>query len=272
MPELPEVEVTRQALLRAGLQGARLGALRLGKSLRWPLDCAADFLQGQQVQAVARRGKYLLLQIDAGWLVVHLGMSGSLGLGPALRAHAAHDHFELETSVGLLRLTDPRRFGAVMFGPSLQAGRVGALLAGLGPEPLSAGFTAQVLLTGLRRHRGAIKPVLMAGDVVVGVGNIYACEALFAARIAPGAAACSLGPARVARLHAALVDVLTQAVQAGGSTVRNFLSADGQAGHFQQHTQVYGRTGAPCPRCATPVQRSVQAQRSTFHCPRCQAR
>ena len=269
MPELPEVEVTRRSFADR-LAGATVRALHLGKPLRWPLGCAPASLVGQRVLGVRRRGKYLLMDLERGLLLWHLGMSGSLRLLAAAGAPGAHDHADLVTDAGVLRLHDPRRFGAVVFAPGEDSAVAQRLLGRLGLEPLEAGFTPAALAQGLRPRRAPIKQVLLAGDVVVGVGNIYASEALFMAGIRPTRAACRIGAERVGRLHAAIVSVLTRAVALGGSTLRDFSNADGESGHFQLSAAVYDREGQPCPRCAAAIRRIVQGQRSTFFCPRCQ--
>ena len=269
MPELPEVEVTRRSFA-AQIAGARVQAVRLGKPLRWPLGIAPQSLVGRQVLQVGRRGKYLLLQLDQGCLLIHLGMSGSLRFAAQLPPLGVHDHFELQTSQGLLRLHDPRRFGAVVWVDSLEAPAAQKLLGGLGLEPLEAGFTAAALLAGMRRSRLPIKQLLLAGKVVVGVGNIYASEALFLARIRPTTSAARIGALRAGRLHAAIGQVLQAALERGGSSLRDFSSADGSAGHFQLDARVYGRQGLPCTVCAAPIQMLRQGQRSTFFCPQCQ--
>ncbi|TCS97307.1 DNA-(apurinic or apyrimidinic site) lyase [Tepidimonas ignava] len=268
MPELPEVEVTRQRIAPP-LVGARIVAVRLGAPLRWPLGVAPERLQGRMVQAVQRRGKYLLLQLDAGVLVVHLGMSGSLTWWPQAPAPGPHDHADIVTDRGTLRLHDPRRFGAVLYAEGEHDARLRKLLDGLGVEPLTAAFTPAVLAAGLRGRRAPIKQVLLAGDVVVGVGNIYASEALFVAGIRPTTPAGRLGPRRVQRLHAAIQQVLQRAVEVGGSSVRDF-HVNGQSGHFQNEFWVYGRADQPCRVCGTPVRALRQGQRSSFFCPRCQ--
>lgn len=271
MPELPEVEVTRQSFAQP-IAGARITAVRLGKPLRWPLGCAPEQLVGQQVLGVRRRGKYLLLDLSAGLLLLHLGMSGRLRFAPAAAqpAPGAHDHFDLHTSQGLLRLHDPRRFGAAVFTSDEQSAQARKLLGGLGLEPLSDDFTVPALQAGLARQRAPIKQVLLAGKVVVGVGNIYASEVLFLAGIRPTTPAATLSAQRCKRLHQAIREVLARAVALGGSTLRDFASADGNTGHFQTETKVYGRAGQPCVRCGTPIQSLVQGQRSSFFCPRCQ--
>jgi formamidopyrimidine-DNA glycosylase len=270
MPELPEVEVTRRSF--AGrICGARVLGARLGEPLRWPLGLAPEQLMGRTVTDVGRRGKYLLLRLDEGVLLLHLGMSGSLNFQPQQPQPGPHDHFDLHTTHGVLRLHDPRRFGAVVWSPSLDADPAHKLLAALGVEPLDeASFDPSAFHAVLKTRRGPIKQVLLAGDVVVGVGNIYASEALFLAGIRPTVRANRLSRPRADRLHAAIRDVLSRAVQRGGSTLRNFSSASGERGHFQQQAAVYGRAGQPCLRCGALVQRIWQAQRSSFFCPHCQ--
>ena len=275
MPELPEVEVTRLGLHDA-LRGARIRAVRLGKPLRWPLGVPPERLIGHRVMDVTRRGKYLWFALgpdaQAGGLLVHLGMSGSLRIAADGMPAGPGDHFDLHTDRGLLRLTDPRRFGAVVWSASATVGAAGKLLAGLGVEPLEAGFTPELLHARLRGRRVAIKQALLAGDVVVGVGNIYASEALFAAGIDPRLAAGRLSRARCALLADAVRTVLARAVALGGSTLRDFRSAHGVDGAFQNEARVYARAGEPCLNCGTPIRRIVQGQRSTFFCPRCQRR
>ena len=269
MPELPEVEVTRLSFA-SRIAGARIEQLRLGKPLRWPLGIAPQALQGRRVLAVRRRGKYLLLDLDAGLLLLHLGMSGSLNFAPQQPAAGVHDHMDLVTDRGTLRLHDPRRFGAVVWAPSQDAPQARKLLDHLGVEPLQADFEVGDFHAALRQRRAAIKQVLLAGDIVVGVGNIYASEALFLAGIRPTARANRLSRVRAQRLHAAIVQVLARAVQQGGSTLRDFVSAEGKTGYFQLEAAVYGRAGQPCRVCATPIRSLVQGQLSTFYCPTCQ--
>ncbi|HLO92928.1 MAG TPA: bifunctional DNA-formamidopyrimidine glycosylase/DNA-(apurinic or apyrimidinic site) lyase [Burkholderiaceae bacterium] len=271
MPELPEVEVTRRSFADA-LQGATVQALRLGKPLRWPLGCAPERLLGQRAGLASRRGKYLWLPIGGEGLLLHLGMSGSLAFGRDLGPSGPHDHFELQTDRGLLRLHDPRRFGAVVWSPAIDEPPVSRLLAGLGLEPFDERFTGAYLHEGLKGRRVAVKQALLAGDIVVGAGNIYACEALFLAGIHPASPAGRLSRPRAERLAASVRQVLAQALEAGGTTLRDFRDAHGVAGSFQMQAQVYGREGEDCRRCGTPVRRIVQGQRSTFFCPRCQTR
>ncbi|MDR0458804.1 MAG: bifunctional DNA-formamidopyrimidine glycosylase/DNA-(apurinic or apyrimidinic site) lyase [Burkholderiaceae bacterium] len=278
MPELPEVEITRRSFAQR-ISGARITAARLGAPLRWPLGIAPDALVGRRVKAVDRRGKYLILRLsnaetaaDAGVLLIHLGMSGRLLFADALPPPGPHDHFDLHTDQGLLRLHDPRRFGAVVWSPSLDDDPARKLLARLGVEPLSDEFDPARFYQALRRRSGPIKQVLLAGGVVAGAGNIYACEALFEAGIRPDTPACRLSRSRADRLHAAIRAVLARAIERGGSTLRDFASADGQAGHFQLDAAVYGRAGQPCRRCGAPIRLMRQGQRSTYFCARCQRR
>jgi formamidopyrimidine-DNA glycosylase len=269
MPELPEVEVTRLSFADR-IEGAVIDGLLLGKPLRWPLGCESGSLVGRTVLTVTRRGKYLLLNLDRGLLLLHLGMSGSLQFADQMPSRGVHDHFELVTSRGRLRLHDPRRFGAVVYAETLDAPIARKLLDGLGEEPLEAGFEPLRFHQALHRRRASIKQVLLAGDIVVGVGNIYASEALFMAQIRPTQRADRLSRPRVARLHAAIVTVLRRAVALGGSTLRDFSSAEGQSGYFQLDAMVYGRQGLPCKVCETPIKSIRQGQRSTFFCPQCQ--
>ncbi|MBS0467478.1 MAG: bifunctional DNA-formamidopyrimidine glycosylase/DNA-(apurinic or apyrimidinic site) lyase [Proteobacteria bacterium] len=269
MPELPEVEVTRRSFADA-IAGATILALVLGKPLRWPLGVAPQALAGQRVLAVRRRGKYLLIDLAQGLLLVHLGMSGSLRFGRDLPPPGPHDHFDLQTDRGTLRLHDPRRFGALVWAEGEDDPRASKLLAGLGVEPLGEEFGFAAFHAGLRASRTSIKQLLLAGRLVVGVGNIYASEVLFLAGIRPTTRASRIGQQRAQRLHAAIREVLAQAVRQGGSTLRDFASTDGSAGHFQLHANVYGRDGQPCRLCGTPVRVLRQGQRSSYFCPHCQ--
>ena len=269
MPELPEVEVTRLSL--AGrIASSRIDAVVVGKPLRWSLGCAPQHLVGQQILAVRRRGKYLLLDLSNGLLLIHLGMSGSVSFALHLTGPGKHDHFDLVTNLGTLRLHDPRRFGAVVYATGEADAAAQKLLGQLGVEPLSDAFDARVFHELLKGRRVAIKTLLLAGRAVVGVGNIYASEALFLAGIRPTTKASLISKPRAARLHLAIRDVLASAVTMGGSTLKNFSSADGQAGHFQREAMVYDRAGLPCRVCAAPIKRIKQGQRSTFYCPSCQ--
>ena len=269
MPELPEVETTRLNIAER-LLGARIERIGLGQPLRWPLGVAPEALLQRQVLGVRRRGKYLLLDLDHGLLLLHLGMSGSLRLATELPPPGPHDHFDMVTNHGVLRLHDPRRFGAVVYAQSESDPVARKLLGRLGVEPLTPDFEPKAFFAALRQRRACIKQVLLAGEVVVGVGNIYASEALFAAGIRPTTPAARLSRPRVQRLHAAIVQVLQQALQAGGSSLRNFSNADGQSGHFQLQTQVYDRAGQPCRVCGKPIRLLRQGQRSSYYCAQCQ--
>ncbi len=283
MPELPEVEVTRLSFAdRIG--GATVTSVRIGKPLRWPLGIEPLHLTGLRVGEVTRRGKYLWLPLRSGelsphavplgdgGLLLHLGMSGSLAFIPQPAAPGLHDHFDLATDRGTLRLTDPRRFGAVVWSPALNTGMAGRLLASLGLEPFDVAFDGVHLHAALQQRRVAIKLALLGGDIVVGAGNIYACEALFTAGIDPRTRSDRLSRPRCQRLAQAIRQTLQAALDLGGSTLRDFRDAHGMAGQFQLIARVYGRTGQACAVCATPVRRIVQAQRSTFFCPTCQKR
>ena len=273
MPELPEVEVTRRSFAER-IAGARIVSSVLGKPLRWPLGLQPQALQGRLVQGVRRRGKYLLLDLNEGLLLIHLGMSGSLRfvggdeepLGPA----GVHDHFDLQTTRGLLRLHDPRRFGAVIYVPSETNALARKLLDHLGMEPLGDGFTLPDFKAGLAASRAPIKQLLLSGSVVVGVGNIYASEVLFLSRIHPATPARDIGPRKVKALYESIREVLALAVEQGGTTLRDFSSANGMEGHFQLQAKVYGREGMPCTHCGAPIRLLKQGQRSTYYCARCQ--
>lgn len=269
MPELPEVEVTRRGLI-APLQGARISAVRLGKPLRWPLGIEEAALAGRTVQQVLRRGKYIVLELDQGVLLIHLGMSGSLQVAAQLPSAGTHDHFDLVTDRGMLRLHDPRRFGAVVWAPDIQSGIALKLLSTLGMEPLGEEFTLTLFVEGLKRSRMPIKQLLLGGHVVVGVGNIYASEVLFLAGISPIKPANKLTKPQVQHLHAAIQQVLAKAIELGGSTLRDFVHVDGYAGAFQAQANVYGRAGEPCTQCVQGVLMLKQGQRSTYYCKRCQ--
>ena len=271
MPELPEVEVTLRGF-RDRVDGATIEAVRLGKPLRWPLGCSPDSLVGRVAGSASRRGKYLWLPLSGGGLLLHLGMSGSLLFSESASPPGPHDHLDVTTSRGILRLHDPRRFGAAVWSESLQHGRVAALLSSLGVEPFTLAWTPEHLHAGLKGRRVSVKQALLAGDIVVGVGNIYASEALFRAGVHPATPSHRVGPARCRRLVISVTDVLGEAIAAGGSSLRDFRDVLGQPGHFQTATRVYDRAGKPCYTCATPIERLVQGQRSSFFCRRCQRR
>jgi formamidopyrimidine-DNA glycosylase len=269
MPELPEVETTRLGLV-ASVVGRRIVGVEVREPrLRWPVprDLAAR-LRGVRVGAIRRRGKYLLFDCGAGHLLVHLGMSGSLTVVPADRPVRRHDHVDLALDSGdVVRLNDPRRFGAVLW---LRNPGRHALLDGLGVEPFEESFTGEYLHRVSRGRRLSVKQFLMDSRVVTGIGNIYANEALFAARILPSRAAGRIALARFERLAIEVRATLRRALAAGGSTLRDFVSSTGEPGHFQLEYAVYGRGGAPCPACGSPVRATRQAGRSTFHCASCQ--
>ena len=269
MPELPEVEVTRRSFAEA-ITGARIESVVLGKPLRWALGCDPQSLVGRQITGLRRRGKYLLVDMDTGLLLLHLGMSGSLRFSQVLPSAGAHDHFDLVTSLGTLRLHDPRRFGAVVYVQSETDVVAVKLLGSLGMEPLSDAFSLADFQVGMKKSRMPAKQLLLAGRLVVGVGNIYASEVLFLAGIRPTSIASRIGPGRVHKLHAAIKSVLARAVEMGGSTLRDFSSADGAAGHFQTQANVYGREGEPCHVCSAPIRLVRQGQRSSYFCPQCQ--
>lgn len=270
MPELPEVEVTRLSFADR-IAGARIESVRVGKPLRWPLGVQAAQLVGRTIRGVRRRGKYLLLDLDQGLLLLHLGMSGSLSFSQQAPAAAgAHDHFDLHTSRGVLRLNDPRRFGAVVYAPGEEAPQAVKLLGRLGVEPLGEDFAPDRFHAGLKRRKTAVKHVLLAGDLVVGVGNIYASEALFLAGIRPTLRASRISRERAEKLRDAVRQVLARAVAVGGSTLRDFSNAHGEAGYFQLEAMVYDRAGEPCRICGTTVKYIRQGQRASYFCPKCQ--
>ena len=269
MPELPEVEVTRRGI-EPRIKGRAISGVVVRESrLRWPVSEQVSSLAGRIVRAVRRRGKYLLFDCGDGNLIVHLGMSGSLRLVATGTAPARHDHVDLAFGDRVLRLRDPRRFGAVLW----TADRVDEhpLLRHLGVEPLSEAFDAGHLHALTRGRPTAIKQFLMDGRRVVGVGNIYANESLHIAGIRPQAAARRLSRTRCARLVAAIQSTLRAAIRAGGSSLRDFVGSDGSAGYFQQQYRVYDRAGKPCRACGTAIRRIVQGQRATFYCPACQS-
>jgi len=269
MPELPEVETTRRGLA-PHLIGRTVTALDIRQpNLRWPIPrTLRTKLPGQRIDAVERRAKYLLVHTKAGSALLHLGMSGSLRVLPASTPIGLHDHVDWKLDSGrILRYTDPRRFGSQLW----QApGKVHPLLAGLGPEPLDEAFDGDYLWERSRGRAAAVKVFLMDQAIVVGVGNIYAAEALFAAGVHPKRAAGAVSLPRYERLAAEVRRILEYAITRGGTTLRDFLSPDGEPGYFEQELFVYGRAGAACRVCATPIRALRLGQRSTFYCPRCQ--
>ena len=269
MPELPEVETTR-AGIAPHLVGRRVTALAVRQAqLRWPIAAGLRaHLPGQRIEAVERRAKYLLVHTAAGSALLHLGMSGSLRVLPAGTAAGKHDHIDWQLDSGqLLRYTNPRRFGCQLW----QApGETHELLAQLGPEPLGEAFDGDYLWHLSRGRAAAVKLFLMDQKIVVGVGNIYASEALFAAGIHPRRAAGEVSRARYARLAAEVQRILAYAIRRGGTTLRDFLAPDGAPGYFEQELYAYGRAGEPCKVCGTHIRAVTLGQRSTFYCPRCQ--
>lgn len=272
MPELPEVETTRRGIAPT-VEGRILRRLVVREPrMRWPIPAdLAQRVEGQTVLAADRRGKYLLLRFAHGWMIVHLGMSGSLRHVDPAEAPRKHDHVDWVFDGATLRLHDPRRFGAVLW-HAAQDGPIEdhPLLAKLGIEPFDPRFDGAWLMRHARGRAAPIKQVLLAGDIVVGVGNIYASESLFRAGIHPRAPAGRLSAARCARLAQAVRDTLGDAIQAGGSSLRDYVGAGGESGYFQINAYVYDRAGQPCRTCGTPIRRLVQGQRATFYCPRCQ--
>ena len=273
MPELPEVEITRRGI-EPYLTGKTITGVRVSeRRLRWPIPSnLAARVTGRRIAGVERRGKYILIDCGAGerdgWLLLHLGMSGSLRIMDARVKAQRHEHFDLLLGKRLLRLRDPRRFGAVLWA----AGDIARhpLLAGLGAEPLEEAFTGKFMHTATRGRKTAVKLILMNAGIVVGVGNIYANESLFHARINPRTPASRLSLARCELLAAAVKSTLKQELAAGGSSLRDFVHSDGSSGYFQQQYCVYGRTGLPCRICGTAIRALRQGQRSTFYCPNCQ--
>ena len=269
MPELPEVETTRRGIAPY-LVGHRIESLKIRQPrLRWPIPSPLRRkLPGQRIDAVERRAKYLLVHTEPGSAVLHLGMSGSLRILPGGTPAGAHDHVDWQLDSGrILRFTDPRRFGCQLWQP---AGTVHPLLAALGPEPLSAAFDGLHLWKMSRGRSAPVKTFLMDQKTVVGVGNIYAAEALFAAGIRPGRAAGSIPQVRYERLATEVKRILAHAIRRGGTTLRDFLRPDGEPGYFEQELFVYGRKGEPCKVCGHAIRAVRLGQRSTFYCPHCQ--
>lgn len=270
MPELPEVETTRRGIepLVSGRRIARVD-VRAPK-LRWPIDPdLPGKLNGQMIHSVGRRAKYLIFYLDTGCLLLHLGMTGHLRVVSAATPYGKHDHVDIHLSGGQsLRFTDPRRFGALLW--CALPPEEHPLLSRLGPEPLSGEFNGDYLYRRSRGRRLAVKPYIMDQQVVVGVGNIYASEALFRARVRPDRSAGRISLQRYTRIAAEIKAVLRAAVDAGGTTFSDFRRVDGRPGYFKQKLQVYGREGQPCPRCGAEIAVIRLGQRSTFYCRQCQ--
>jgi formamidopyrimidine-DNA glycosylase len=270
MPELPEVETTRRGIEKAA-DGQRIQALRVyDYRLRWPIDRTLPAqLPGQTIMAVERRAKYLLLRLSQGTLILHLGMSGSLRVLPQDTPRLKHDQFDLCLESGVtLRFNDPRRFGSLHYTTEDPAQH--KLLRSLAPEPFDAQFSTDYLFRITRGRRAAIKQVLMNGRLVTGVGNIYASEALFRARVSPRRAAYRLTRLECARLVRAVRAALKAAIRAGGTTLRDYVGTDGNPGYFRQKLFVYERDGVACRVCDNLIRKLTQGQRSTYYCPDCQ--
>lgn len=270
MPELPEVETTRRGLAPLVCGTTVAAVVVRNRALRKPIPRnLARILTGRRIDALERRAKYLLFRAGDGTLIVHLGMSGRLWVVPADTVPETHDHFDLALANGcIVRLRDPRRFGLVLW----QAGDPlkHKLLRDIGPEPLSAAFTAEWLFRATRARGGAIKNALMDSHLIAGVGNIYANEALFRAGINPKLPARRIGLARCAMLVDKIRETLTEAIAAGGSSLRDYVNSAGEAGFFQDRFVVYDRAELPCLTCGTPIRSLVQGQRATYYCPKCQ--
>ncbi|ACS83980.1 bifunctional DNA-formamidopyrimidine glycosylase/DNA-(apurinic or apyrimidinic site) lyase [Musicola paradisiaca] len=268
MPELPEVETSRRGIEPYLVGHTILYAEVRNARLRWPVSPEILSLSDTPVLSVQRRAKYLLIELTSGWMIVHLGMSGSLRVLPEYIEPDKHDHVDLVLDSGkVLRYTDPRRFGAWLWSPDPSTSPV---LAHLGLEPLGAAFTGEYLFSQSRGRKTPVKLWIMDNKLVVGVGNIYASESLFGAGILPDRPAGSLSEQEAHRLVATIRAVLQRSIEQGGTTLRDFLQSDGKPGYFAQALQVYGRTGEPCRQCGTPVESVKQGQRSTFFCRHCQ--
>lgn len=269
MPELPEVETSRRGIAPY-VVGERIDAVVIrDRRLRWPVSPEIDArLPGQTVRSVDRRAKYLLLNVDGGTIIIHLGMSGSVSIVEADTPATVHDHFDFVLGSGKsLRYRDPRRFGSLHWA---ERSADHWLLRDLGPEPLGEDFSGAYLWTRSRKRQVNVKQFIMNANIVVGVGNIYASESLFLAGIHPRRAAGRISRQRYDTLATTIKTVLERAIKAGGTTLRDFYGFNGQAGYFQQQLEVYGRDGEPCRRCASPVTHVVLGQRSTFYCKTCQ--
>lgn len=269
MPELPEVETTLRGIAPS-LQGRTICELRVrNTSLRWPVTDEVQQACGQVVQNVRRRAKYLLIELQTGGLMIHLGMSGSLRVCDAEDAARKHDHFDMVLGNGsCLRFNDPRRFGLLVWWEAPAEDH--PLLRDLGPEPLQDDFSGRYLWKKSRGRRGAVKNFIMDGKVVVGVGNIYASEALYMSGIHPKRPAGRISAMRYEALAAAVRDVLERAIRQGGTTLRDFSDSVGNPGYFAQELLVYDREGLPCFQCQAPIRKKVIGQRSSFYCVRCQ--
>lgn len=269
MPELPEVETTLRGVSPYLVGRVVREVIVRDKRLRWPIPDSIHELEGQRIKAGTRRGKYMLFESAKGTLLLHLGMSGSLRIADPETPWKKHDHLALTTDRGKqIRLHDPRRFGAALFIEGDPQSH--PLLCDLGPEPLSDDFTTAYLHSRCKQRSAPIKAVIMDSHVVVGVGNIYACEALFMAGIHPDKAACKVSKPRLTKLVTAIREVLAASIEMGGTTLRDFVNEKGEPGYFKQTLRAYDREGEPCLTCGIKVKRVVMSNRSTFYCPKCQ--
>jgi formamidopyrimidine-DNA glycosylase len=271
LPELPEVETTRRGI-RPALAGRTVaGVVLRERRLRWPVPRGLPGrLTGQRILEVRRRAKYLLIDLERGTLIAHLGMSGSLRVLPAATPPLTHDHYDLVLDSGrCLRFNDPRRFGCLLWAAGDPARH--RLLVGLGPEPLESVFNSDYLASRARGRRVAIKQFLMDQRIVVGVGNIYASEVLYRAGVDPRRSAGRVSRKRLEQVVEAVREVLRAAIRHGGTTLRDYVNADGAPGYFSQDLYVYERSGLPCRHCGTAIRQVAQGQRSTYFCPTCQS-
>lgn len=270
MPELPEVETTRRGIAPHILNQEIEGVTLRQRKLRWPIPAKLPALiEGRKIKSVRRRAKYLLLELDNGTLLMHLGMSGSLRIVDGSAPPQKHDHVDFQFANGrVLRFRDPRKFGCILWLDD--APEKHPLLKDLGPEPLSEEFNADMLSRLSRNRKAAVKTFIMDGHVVVGVGNIYANEALFRAGIRPSREAGKVSGERYGLLVGAIKEVLEEAISVGGTTLRDFLGGDGEPGYFKQSLAVYGRAGLPCIRCGSLLKEVRLGQRSTVYCGKCQ--
>ncbi len=269
MPELPEVETTRKGILPYIDQQTVAEVIIRQAKLRWLVPEEIHDMQGEAIQSVTRRGKYILLETSKGTALIHLGMSGSLRVLDVGAAVEKHDHVDIVfTNKKLIRLRDPRRFGAVLW--TTKNPLKHKLIRSLGPEPLGDDFTIDYLFQSSRGRKVSIKQFIMNGHIVVGVGNIYACESLFKAGISPKALAGKVSKKRYAKLVEVIKEVLAAAIEQGGTTLKDFVQAEGNPGYFQQQLNVYGRAGEMCLVCESSIKQIKQGQRSTFYCSKCQ--
>jgi len=270
MPELPEVETTCRGIAPHIENNTITKIIVRNRNLRWPIPIGLNSkLKNKKIFSVTRRAKYLLIEAEAGTLIIHLGMSGSLRILPTAEVVEKHDHFEIQFKDGIcLRLRDPRRFGSVLFVKADPLNH--KLLINLGPEPLSDEFNAALLFEKSRKRKTTIKQFIMDAKIVVGVGNIYASEALFLSKIHPKRLAGKLTKEQSKSLSKAIKNILKQAIKQGGTTLKDFTSSDGKPGYFSQKLKVYNRAGEPCLNCDKPIKQITLGQRSTFYCTHCQ--